>query len=154
MEIIIMASRRVRIVFAIILCLSFVTLITACGNTTSLATPSASSTPTGGSVTTSAAEPVVAKGKLLYDSHCAACHGQFGEGGNAPDGTITTPLSFHQRAHANLFDSDQQIARSILDGVHEEAGSNRELGDAMPRFRNKLSEAEVTDIISYMKIMP
>lgn len=149
------AARRIRMLSAIGLCASFVMLIGACSNSSAPATPpplSLQAAPAGAA--TSEAQTSDASGEILYESQCASCHGQIGEGGKAPDGSIATPLSFHQRAHANLLDSDQQIVRSVLDGIHEEAGSNRVLGDAMPRFRDKLSEAEVTDIISYMKALP
>lgn len=137
------------------LCMTAVFIITACGNGMAPATPPTSSAPTGGGAATLPAQPpVVSSGQRLYESNCAACHGKLGEGGKAPDGSIATPLSSHLRAHAGLEGGVQQIIRAVLDGVHEEAGVTRVLRDAMPRFKGKLSEAEVTEIISYMKALP
>ncbi|MBI2851465.1 MAG: cytochrome c [Chloroflexi bacterium] len=146
------SAGRARMLSAIGLCVSFAALIVACGNRA--AAPPSVSAPTEGAAPSVAQSPV-ANGKNLFESHCAVCHGQLGEGGKAPDGSIATPLSAHLRAHAGLEGEDEHVISAVLDGIHhEEDGSTRVLGDAMPRFRGKLSESEVTDIISYMQTLP
>jgi mono/diheme cytochrome c family protein len=150
-----MRLRQVRIFSMIAVSAIAAILAIACGQATSPPASPPASPPPASVAPTSPARPSVAGGKALYDTRCAACHGQLGEGGKAPDGTIATPLSAHMRAHEGLEHDSEHLVPAVLDGLHEDAdGSARTLAPAMPRFRGALSEDEVKDIIAYMETLP
>ena len=72
------------------------------------------------------------RGSALYDTNCAGCHGQNGEGvGPFP------PLNSTQHAFKH---PDWELIALIRDGKN-----------AMPSFHGKLTEAEMIDIIARVK---
>jgi len=68
----------------------------------------------------------------LYQQHCATCHGNGLQGGLAPS------LLDDQWTHGG---SDEAIARIIREGVT----------DAMPAFRDELSEAETRALVVFIR---
>lgn len=71
-----------------------------------------------------------AAGEPLYQSNCAACHGQ-----DARGGTYDVDLVDHATHH-----EDEHFAQVILSGD----------GD-MPAFEGQLEDQEIADIIAYIR---
>jgi putative heme-binding domain-containing protein len=70
-------------------------------------------------------------GGAIFESHCAACHGLDGRGGEAPNIASAPDV----RAM-----SDDQLTKIIHDG----------LTGGMPGFSGNLSDAEIASVVSYM----
>lgn len=91
-------------------------------------------------VATFALSPAVAsgadifKGKDVYQLHCASCHGDDGKGVVAGTEDLTRP--------GKLMQADVELARKLKDGV-----------PGMPAYRGMLTEAEVRDVIAYMRTL-
>ena len=83
----------------------------------------------------------VASGHDLYKKNCAACHRENGTGGKIeiegrrinPDNLTTDKMKAF---------SDDKIAGYIKNGVEDEG---------MPAFKDKLNEAEIAELISYIR---
>jgi mono/diheme cytochrome c family protein len=56
---------------------------------------------------------LAAKAKVLWDTRCAACHGQYGAGG--PPGVEPRPRDFHERKWQREA-ADEHIKKIILEG--------------------------------------
>ena len=95
---------------------------------------------------TSATEPV---GKELYQTNCAACHGANGAGG-LNIGSATSADLRSPDLETTYNNSDALISRAILTGKDQ---SNQDLDPVMPRFQGKLTQDQVTQIISYLKTL-
>lgn len=86
-------------------------------------------------------------GKALYASHCASCHGERGAGdGPAAGGFDPAPK--------NLVDPtvqgrpDAQLANIVLKG-----GPVAGLSENMPAFGGTLDDAQVRDIVAYLRTL-
>jgi mono/diheme cytochrome c family protein len=78
-------------------------------------------------------------GKLLYDKHCASCHGRKGLG----DGIIAGNLE----TFAGDFSGDQY--QSQTDGEHFYK-TKYGRGD-MPKYENKISDVDIWHMVNYMR---
>jgi len=75
----------------------------------------------------------VAAGARIFRSHCADCHGLYGQGGKGPD--LTTGLFFHGA-------SDQALLKNISDGIE---------GTAMPgQF---FSPDQVWQVVAFVRTL-
>jgi mono/diheme cytochrome c family protein len=83
-------------------------------------------------------------GKKLYQSNCAACHGQSGQG----DGPAVANLDPHPTNIARFSDmpmaSDGYLYWTIAEG-------GEPVGSAMPAFGDALSEEEIWQIVAYLR---
>ena len=70
------------------------------------------------------------RGDKLFDRNCAHCHGEDARGDEGPD--------LH-----NLTLSDARIAKKIREGIKGE----------MPKFGSKLNEADIKDLIAYLRTL-
>ena len=94
----------------------------------------------------------VASGKLVYEAHCASCHGVALEGEpdwRQPDENGLLPAPPHDETghtwhhpDAQLFDLTKRGPAAIVGGGYE---SN------MPGFGDVLSDQEIWDVLSYIK---
>ncbi len=98
-----------------------------------------------GAATGSLADPA---GKAVYDQHCAACHGETGDGnGPAAVWLYPKPRNFSaglykiQSTPSGSLPTDEDLYGSITRGLG---------GSSMPSF-NYLSEAERRDVVQYVK---
>jgi mono/diheme cytochrome c family protein len=96
-------------------------------------------------VTTNAlpATPVdeLASGRKLYADNCAICHKDNGTGGKTTvDGKAIDPASLASESMKKK--SDEKLARQISDGAPD---------DGMPAFKAKLSEAQIKDVVNYVR---
>ena len=89
----------------------------------------------------------VGAGPHLYMQDCAVCHRPDGAGGKhlgkAASADLRAPA-----LEAMYHNDDQLLARAILTGVAEDGGR---LDSVMPRWVNRLSPADVAEIIAYLK---
>lgn len=88
------------------------------------------------------------RGKALYASHCASCHGAEGEGGKGTGVTFSRPRNLPIMAPALnnpgflASASDAQIRSTILAG---------RAGTPMPAFASKLSAQAADDLVAYIR---
>lgn len=79
-------------------------------------------------------------GQVLYEANCQSCHG-------GPTGGVISDIPPKHNANGHTWHHpDQQIIGIILDGyiVSQERGE-------MPAFREKLTDAEISQILDYIK---
>ena len=84
------------------------------------------------------------RGKLIYVDQCTGCHMENGEG--LPG--VFPPLKGDSSLQAHNPDS---LARLVLQGAGSVKTPARPEGFAMPGFAGKLSNAEVADLLSYLR---
>ena len=77
--------------------------------------------------------PVVAKGRSLFEKHCAACHGPQGKG-NGPEAARCQPKP------ADL--TDPAMQKEMTDSAYFWRISEGIPGSAMPSFKRKLTDEE------------
>lgn len=80
-------------------------------------------------------------GEALYLEHCASCHGEPGK----PPPVARSPLSLN----ASLWNQYRpyNLLRTILDGIDGSDG----LPGAMPGFRDKLSDSDLSALANYLR---
>ena len=111
---------------------------------------------TGGAQTEATPGPVdIAQGEVLYMENCAACHGANLEGqpdwrSPGPDGVLPAPPhdeTGHTWHHPDgvLFDYTRLGGKAAL------ALQGVEFESAMPGFSDQLSDAEIWNVIAYIK---
>ena len=88
---------------------------------------------------------VLAKGRALYASHCAKCHGPEGKG----DGADTT----NDPAHCPADLTEAFRARFNPDGVLFYRIWNGRTQPTMPAFKTKLSRNQVWAVVEYVKTL-
>jgi mono/diheme cytochrome c family protein len=84
------------------------------------------------------------RGKLLYADQCAACH--MADGSGVPG--VFPPIKGNTGLHAH---DPQSLARLVLEGAHSARTPEKPEGFAMPGFADKLSDAEVADLLTYIR---
>ena len=96
-----------------------------------------------GSETTAQTEPAnLKRGQELYEQHCIRCHGVQRDGlGPEAESLIVPPANF---TSARIWiRTDGELLMAISDGV---------LFSPMHAWRDRLSEQEIEDIISYLRL--
>jgi nicotinate dehydrogenase subunit B len=89
-----------------------------------------------------ASKPATFAGARIYDGACAVCH----EPGQGLDMFGVKPsLALNSAIHAGKPDT---VLRVILDGARPEGLG--ELG-AMPAFRHHLDDAQIADLVTYLR---
>jgi mono/diheme cytochrome c family protein len=84
----------------------------------------------------------LASGKKLYSSNCAACHKENGTGGEVTiEGRTLNPDNLTDAKRKAL--SDDKIIRVMMDGIEDEG---------MPSFKGKMSEAEMRDLVKFIRV--
>lgn len=103
-------------------------------NRTSSATPEA----------TPAVQPSVdlmATGRKLFVDNCAICHKESGKGGKVEiEGRTISPDDLTTQKMKDM--PDDKMHRYIFDGIADEG---------MPAFKEKLSEAEIREVVRYIR---
>lgn len=116
--------------------------IAACSeNTTrnSVAVNNAVSTPSASRPTATIDE--LASGRKVFDQNCAVCHKDNGTGGEVEiEGKKLDPDDLTSDKIKKF--SDEKILGYIMNGVIDEG---------MPAFKDKLSEAEMRDVVRYIR---
>ena len=85
----------------------------------------------------------VTRGKVIYERHCAACHGVggWGDGPNAASLKIK-PSNFHR--FSSFLKSDEELLRTIEHGV---------VFSPMHAWRGRLSDGEMQDVVAYVRLL-
>ena len=105
----------------------------------------------------SASAQVVQRGRDVFASNCAACHGAAGEGQpswhiSKPDGTLPAPPlngDGHTWHHADGF-----LYRVVSEGgTFQEDPRFPEFKSAMPAFGDRLSHQEIVAVLTYAKTL-
>ena len=89
------------------------------------------------------------RGKNVYDAHCVECHGESGRG----DGPSAAYLTPHPRdftsakykirsTETGSVPTDDDLMQSVRQGLY---------GTAMPAWDRILSDAEIADVVAYIK---
>src|SRR5262249_3580148 len=92
-------------------------------------------------------------GKQLYTEHCMHCHGENGDGKGASAAVVSPkPRDFtsgtykfrtrHENANGNKMAADEDIFRSINDGLH---------GTSMPAWGGFLAKPQIWQLVHYVK---
>jgi len=94
----------------------------------------------------------VARGRQVYLQRCASCHGQNAEGApnwQQPDarGNLSPPP--HDDSGHTWRHSDAQLAEIIRNRLRDRFNKTPEL--TMPPFKDRLSDAEITAVITYFE---
>ena len=113
----------------------------ACSRNTYVENTSIAATPAPPAATPVATPVAVADGRALYVDNCAACHKENGTGGKMEiEGRKINPDDLTSEKIKGF--SDDKIARYIRDGVEDEG---------MPSFKDKLSDAQIAEVIKYVR---
>jgi mono/diheme cytochrome c family protein len=82
-----------------------------------------------------------------WDANCAQCHSADGSG----SGKIGKKLKLRDYTDAAVQASlkDEEMVKTIKEGFKDAAGSEK-----MKAFKDELSEAEVADLVAYIRKMP
>ena len=84
------------------------------------------------------------RGRLLYVDQCAGCHMENGEG--VPG--VFPPIKDNSGVHAH---DPTSLARLVLGGARSTVTPAKPEGFAMPAFDWKLTDAEVADLLTYIR---
>ncbi len=96
----------------------------------------------------------IAVGKLIYEQHCASCHGFALEGQpdwktQNEDGTFKAPP--HNAEGHTWHHADSQLIESVQLGGTRFEGMDIGGTSPMPAFADVLSDEEITAVLSYIK---
>ncbi len=90
------------------------------------------------------------QGKALFDKNCASCHGASAAGGIKIGSATSADIRWSRIGPAgkNYRGDESLIKRAILTGKDEKG---EDLDPVMPRWQGKLTDAQVNDIIAFLK---
>lgn len=96
---------------------------------------------------------VLAQGRQVYETHCAACHGSRLEGQpewqrRGPDGLLPAPP--HDASGHTWHHPDEVLLRIVKDGVARVAGMP-DYRTAMPVYDGILTDDEIVAVLSWIK---
>ena len=89
-------------------------------------------------------QDVLSRGRLVYVDQCAGCHMENGAGLSR----VFPPLQGNTALHA---DNPTSLARIVLEGAHGAKTSHSSDDFAMPGFADKLTDAEIADVLTYIR---
>lgn len=95
---------------------------------------------------------VVERGKVVYDEHCARCHGENLEGEpnwqrRKPNGELPAPP--HNASGHTWHHSDKQLFDMVKNGTVATLPPGYKTG--MPAYKDKLSDADIWAGLSYIE---
>jgi mono/diheme cytochrome c family protein len=120
--------------------------LSACTNASNTASNTANHSGNSATTSSTAASPTatvdqLATARELYVKNCANCHREDGSGGKVTvDGKELDPEDLTK--HKIVAFSDEKILRIINNGIEDEG---------MPAYKDKLSEAEMREVVRYLR---
>jgi cytochrome c oxidase cbb3-type subunit 3 len=126
-------------------------VIAACGGSSSdKTTPTVPATATTAATQAPAASPIASvAGKQLFADKCSACHGENAAGGYQMGDEKSANVRWTNLG--DMYKGDvSQVANAIFNGLDEDG---KEISPVMPRWKDKLSEQEVSDLIAYLETL-
>ena len=84
------------------------------------------------------------RGARHYEQHCAQCHGDSGEGAPGVYPALAGNRAVTMASPANLL-------RVVIEGAYLPATAGNPRPYGMPPFRQQLSEAEIADVLTYIR---
>ena len=116
------------------------------GTSTNVASNNGNATRSGNTPATtplpSATIDELASGRKVYQASCANCHKENGTGGEVTiEGTTLKPEDLTSAKIKGF--PDEKITRIIMNGIED---------DGMPAFKGKLSEAEMRDVVKFIRV--
>jgi mono/diheme cytochrome c family protein len=85
------------------------------------------------------------RGRMLFDSHCTACHGWTGQGsGPEAFALVPAPADLEWLARTPKGRSEPYMYWSIAEG-------GRQFESDMPAFKNRLSRKDIWALIAYIR---
>jgi len=94
----------------------------------------------------------IARGKQIYQQHCASCHGANAEGAanwKTPDENLNYPPPPHNDNGHSWHHPDRVLYEAIRDGIRDTLRPNQPM--RMRSFSVKLSYAEISAVIASFK---
>ena len=122
----------------LVLCATAAAMTIACADASRTTNSPAPLTAASPAVSTGTPDALSAA-RANYQKTCVACHGETGEGGTVTVEGKKLKVPSFKAAHA-LKDSDDEFIEQIKEG-----------GDGMPAFKDKLSAAEITDLVKFIR---
>jgi len=95
-------------------------------------------------LTTSESSLLTSFGKVVYDRHCASCHGASGEGRTPHYPILAGNQSIQMQSAVNAI-------RMVLNGGYPPATFGNPMPHGMPPFSVTLSDDEVAAVVSYIR---
>lgn len=94
-----------------------------------------------------ASETVVEQGAKLYQTYCASCHGQRGDGdGPAARQLSPPPANLRQTLHMGMMAGDGYLMWTLSEG-------GKPFNTAMPPFKSVLAEDDRWKIIDFLRTL-
>lgn len=91
----------------------------------------------------------IARGKTLYEAHCAACHGTDGQGAGPLARSLGhPPADLTNNFHTSPGNGDAYLFWRVSEGGLAEPF--RAQGSAMPAFKDVLTEQQRWDVLTYV----
>jgi len=119
-------------------CIAVTLVATACTETvTPTNTPTATASPAAPAATTPP-DPLAAA-RTNYAKNCEPCHGPEGVGGLVKVENKQIKVASLKSDHA-IKHTDDQLAKTITNGE-----------EAMPAFKDKLSQSEIADLVKFVR---
>ncbi len=94
-----------------------------------------------------AADPTA--GQSVFQQNCLACHGQDAKGGLKLGDATAADIRWETIGPA-YHNDPQLVARAITDGLDQDG---QPLDDVMPRWKGKLSDAQVANVVAYLQTL-
>ena len=127
-----------KLLATVLACVALSLVIIAC---TENAPATNNARPTAAASPANAASPVdeFATARANYQKNCEGCHGETGEGGLVKVENKRIKVPSLKADHA-MKHTDEQITKMITNGEEE-----------MPSFKDKMSAAEISDLVKYVR---
>ena len=129
-----------KLISLALLCVAIALVALACTETpttTNTNTSRAAASPAAPAAT--ATPDPLAGARANFTKNCEPCHGANGEGGLVKVDNKQIKVPSLKSDHA-IKHTDDQIAKKITNGE-----------EAMPAFKDKMSQAEITDMVKYVR---